>query len=258
MKKIYLSILGIILFSQFSYSQWTTSGTNIYNTNTGSVGIGITNPSYNLHISGNDFPFALVNSTLNSTTSTGETSFYIGDASSGIKMLRASKRTNNTRAFEIWTEYGYNIPSKSGEFYRNYINFYTADVNRLTITSQGYVGIGTTTPQESLSVNGNIRSKQVKVETTNWPDYVFEDHYKVMPLSDLEKYITKNKHLPEMPSAIEIESTGQNLGEINLKLLKNLEELTIHLIEKDKQIQQQDLRIKRLENNMADFSKKKK
>jgi len=106
-------------------------------------------------------------------------------------------------------------------------------------SDNGYVGIGTIAPQEALSVNGNIRSKQVKVETVNWPDYVFDDHYQVMPLPDLEKYITKNRHLPEMPSAIEVASNGQNLGEINLKLLKNLEELTLHLIEKDKQIQKQ-------------------
>ena len=93
---------------------------------------------------------------------------------------------------------------------------------------------------QNLYANGNLWAKQVQVASVNpWPDYVFEKKYYLMPLGDLEKYIEENKHLPDMPSAGEIESHGQNLAEINVKLLKNLEELTLRLIEKDKQIQQQ-------------------
>jgi hypothetical protein len=127
----------------------------------------------------------------------------------------------------------------------------------------GNVGIGTTTPREKLSVNGNIRAKEIKVEATNWPDYVFDNGYNLQSLVELEKYLIENKHLPDMPSAKEIETAGQNLGQINSKLLKNVEELALHLIEKDKQVQQQqktidaqDQRIKKLEDSLIEILKK--
>jgi hypothetical protein len=100
--------------------------------------------------------------------------------------------------------------------------------------SSGFVGIGTAVPKEQLSVNGKIRAHEIKVETTNWPDYVFESEYHLPKLSDTEKFIKANKHLPEIPSAVEAEKDGINLGEMNAKLLKKIEELTLHLIEQSK------------------------
>lgn len=97
----------------------------------------------------------------------------------------------------------------------------------------GNVGIGTATPKERLSVNGKIRSKEVMVETDNWPDYVFSVDYKLASLKDIQEYIRQNGHLPEIPSAAEIASQGQALGDINKLLLKKIEELTLILIDKE-------------------------
>ncbi len=105
----------------------------------------------------------------------------------------------------------------------------------INIINNGDVGIGTTTPKEKLSVNGSIRSKEVKVEAANWPDYVFEEGYKVGTLDELESYIKKNKHLPNMPSAKEAENQGVELGNMVKQLLKNQEELTLHLIRIEKE-----------------------
>lgn len=116
-----------------------------------------------------------------------------------------------------------------------------------TITNQGDFGIGTDTPREKLSVNGKIRAQEIKVETANWPDYVFADDYQQYSLPELERYIKKNKHLPEVPSANEVEQNGVALGEMNKILLKKIEELTLHLIEKDKAITELTKRIERLE-----------
>lgn len=111
----------------------------------------------------------------------------------------------------------------------------------------GNVGIGTATPSEKLSVNGNIRAKEVKVETVNWPDYVFQPNYELLKLSDVKAYIDQYHHLPDLPSAAQVEKDGISLGEINAKLLRKIEELTLHLIEKDVEIKVQYTALKELE-----------
>ncbi|WP_461788906.1 hypothetical protein [Pedobacter sp.] len=110
----------------------------------------------------------------------------------------------------------------------------------------GNVGIGTTTPAEKLSVNGKIRAKEVKVEVANWPDYVFEDSYRPKTLSEIESFIKLNKHLPDVPSAKQVEANGIELGEMNKVLLKKIEELTLLLIEQNRKNEQQDKLIEQL------------
>ncbi len=112
--------------------------------------------------------------------------------------------------------------------------------------SNGYVGIGTTNPQEQLSVNGNIRAKQVKVEITNWPDYVFEKEYTLPSIESLQNYVQQNKHLPDVPSATEIEANGLNLGELNKVLIKKIEELTLYLLQQEKRINSLNDRLEHL------------
>lgn len=104
------------------------------------------------------------------------------------------------------------------------------------IYANGNVGIGTGTPNEKLAVNGKIRAKEIKVEASNWPDYVFEEGYNIGTLKGLESYIKTNKHLPDMPSAKEVEANGIALGEMVKLQQQKIEELTLHLIEKNKQI----------------------
>lgn len=102
------------------------------------------------------------------------------------------------------------------------------------ITMDGNLGIGMEAPKEKLSVNGNIRTKEIKVETANWPDYVFRPDYKLSSLSEIERFINRNGHLPEVPKASDAEVNGISLGEMNGILLKKIEELTPHLIEIEK------------------------
>lgn len=95
----------------------------------------------------------------------------------------------------------------------------------------GNVGIGTLVPKERLSVNGKIRAQEIKVETANWPDYVFAKDYKLPSLQETEKHIQEKGHLPDIPSAEDVKTNGVDLGEMNAKLLKKIEELTLYLIE---------------------------
>lgn len=128
--------------------------------------------------------------------------------------------------------------------------------DHLYVAHNGRVGIGTTTPRETLSVNGKIRVHEVKVETTNWPDYVFRKDYKLMPLDSLKNFIETNGHLPEMPTAEEVEANGVQLGEMVNKLLKKNEELTLHLIEKNREIESQGKRLENLEKLVENLTKK--
>jgi hypothetical protein len=108
----------------------------------------------------------------------------------------------------------------------------------IRMSSNGNVGIGTVvldTPYV-LAVNGKIRSKGLRVESGNWADFVFEPGYKMKTLIELEKFIETNKHLPEMPTTADVQKNGQDIGEVQVKLLQKIEELTLYAIEQNKKI----------------------
>ena len=114
-----------------------------------------------------------------------------------------------------------------------------SELNRFGGTTKfgGAVNIGTTQSNANLYVNGTIKSKEVKVEATVIvPDYVFEKSYNLKPLPEVEQYITQNKHLPEIPSAQEIAKEGINVGEMQMQLLKKIEELTLYIIDINKTV----------------------
>jgi len=135
----------------------------------------------------------------------------------------------------------------------------TADgTEAMRITSNGSLAIGTVDPLGyKLAVNGNVIATSVKVKAyANWPDYVFKKEHALMPLSELKAYVDKNQHLPEIPSAAEVEKNGQDLGEMNKLLVKKMEEMTLYMIEKDKQIKDQEQRLKGLEKQIEQLTKR--
>ncbi|KRD06301.1 hypothetical protein ASE21_19205 [Flavobacterium sp. Root901] len=120
----------------------------------------------------------------------------------------------------------------------------------------GNVGIGTSVPDERLTVRGKIHAQEIKVDMLGAlvPDYVFENNYKLRSLNEVENYIQENSHLPEIPSAKEFEKNGVHLAEMNMALLKKVEELTLYAIEQQKSteklmkiIEDQNKRLKILE-----------
>lgn len=88
-----------------------------------------------------------------------------------------------------------------------------------------------------LFVRGGIWAQEVRVRTDLWADYVFADDYKLMPLTEVEQYITDNGHLPNMPSAKEVEEDGIALGNMVKLQQEKIEELTLHLIEQEKEME---------------------
>jgi len=118
--------------------------------------------------------------------------------------------------------------------------FKTNNSERILISSDGNVGIGTsaiTGGDYKLYVKNGIRTEKVKVDlATNWPDYVFHQQYKLPSLKEIEEFIRKNQHLPDVPSAKEVEENGLDLGDNQAILLKKIEELTLYLIEMNKKV----------------------
>jgi len=109
--------------------------------------------------------------------------------------------------------------------------------NRLTIMDNGNVGIGIINPNNKLDVHGTIHSIEVKVDMTGWSDFVFKKEYELPTLEEVEKHIKENGHLENIPSEKEVLENGINVGEMNAKLLQKIEELTLYVIEQQKEIQ---------------------
>lgn len=129
---------------------------------------------------------------------------------------------------------------------------YTTDAGvktntKMILTNDGRLGIGVNPKNHydlfsyRLVVDGNIKCKKLRVDLQNWGDFVFDTNYELMDLNSIEKYITQNKHLPGMPSAAEVEKDGVDLGEMVKMQQIKIEELTLLLIQMQKQI---DLTVK--------------
>lgn len=108
----------------------------------------------------------------------------------------------------------------------------------ISITTDMNVGIGTATPDAKLTVNGTIHAKEVLIDL-NGPlaDYVFEPDYVLPSLSKVKQYIQENKHLPDIPSATQVEQEGMSVGDMQNLLLQKIEELTLYTIELKEEIE---------------------
>lgn len=130
----------------------------------------------------------------------------------------------------------------------------------ITQAQNGYIGINTSNPDAMLTVKGAIHTQEVIVDLDGAvaPDYVFEKYfngisilnpeYDFLSLSEIETFIKKNNHLPNVPSASEFDESGFSLKQMNLLLLEKIEELTLHTIEQQKLIDSLSKRIEKLEN----------
>ncbi|WP_339608919.1 hypothetical protein [uncultured Roseivirga sp.] len=141
----------------------------------------------------------------------------------GLKYFVASNQVTKTAGTEFVTP---SSPSSNSS-----LAFHIGlDMNVSIPNGELYVG-------NNALINGNLEAKKVKVTATpgSVPDYVFQPNYKLQTLNELEAFIKENSHLPNIPNAKEIETNGQNLGDMQLKLLEKIEELTLYLIEENKE-----------------------
>lgn len=114
------------------------------------------------------------------------------------------------------------------------VNFGEGD---FMLTYSGKIGVGTNSPKSKLDVAGTITAAEIKVQAQT-ADFVFEDDYQLKDLSEVEEFISTNKHLPDVPSAKQMEEDGVGLAEMNKLLLQKVEELTLYVIQQQKEISQ--------------------
>jgi hypothetical protein len=236
-----------------------TSGlTRMSVTVNGNIGMGTVSPDERLHLRGENGNDGRVNIRLGRWASVGET--YSALATIIGTNVKASNATLNRMEFiETNVNGGKAIKMQfdEGISFHTYLGGVTAGnqftgYERMRIDNNGNVAIGTTDPKGyKLAVAGKAIAEEIVVKLqSNWPDYVFEKDYNLRPLAEVEDYINQNKHLPEVPAAKEMEQNGINVGEMNLLLLKKVEELTLYVIElmkeneaqrKQNEIQQEEI-----------------
>ncbi|MEY8780060.1 hypothetical protein AB9K32_06505 [Allomuricauda sp. XS_ASV26] len=231
-------------------SPWIVSGNDLSYTS-GNIGIGTAASGYALDVAGtiNATNFLVNGSPLSSgsspwTTSGNDISYAtgnvgIGTAASGYALDVAG--TINATNFLV-----NGAPLSSGS------SPWTTSGNDISYAT-GNVGIGTSNTQGYMfAVAGSMVAESVKVELEgNWPDFVFEKNYTLLSLKEVEAFINKNGHLPNVPSAEEIKNNGIDLGEMDATLLQKIEELTLHSIQQQKEIES----LKEINQKLSDQNK---
>ncbi len=193
----------------------------------GNVGVGTTNATNILTLAGDALaePSLLIrNTSYNSTNSSGTVSMQFAFANHTGPTIEATKFSTNISGLNFYGEYGFNV-------------------KKLAMTIRPYsagprVGIGTSTPDATLTVKGTIHSEEVKVDlSVPAPDYVFLESYDLRTLEETKDYIEEHGHLPNIPTAAEMEENGVELGAMNMKLLEKIEELTLYVLKLNEEIQ---------------------
>jgi|GEM_PF-3328014 len=253
----------IVTQGLYSYNSITTNA-DVYNqlSVSGRVGIGTPTPTQKLDIAGESSIDAFIRVAGGVGATKG--GLLLGNGAGNYGELYFDNSNNNLILKQKYT---------SGD-----LLFGTNSLTNLTIKNGGKVGIGTSSPSQKLDVNGNaavsgrvlignpdplkatnfalcvngdaLFTKAVVKLYANWPDYVFKPTYKLRPLSELEKYIKQNNHLPDVPSAAQVEKGGIDLGSNQAVLLKKVEELTLYIIEQDKKSKEQSNKLKSLEEKL--------
>lgn len=239
MKKI-LAVLVLVLFGTVSYAQWATSGNNIYNTNTGNVGIGTTTPTFKLHVSTSEVASLVAQSSVTAQATDRAIGFFrmVNSANNETYNIAFRKFGGVFQCLQSANVGGNTVNVSLFDYSNKSLKFGGNGLSDVLFSNSGYVGIGTTVAPAAgvkLAVNGKVNCKEVEVTLTGWSDKVFDKNYNLLPLNEVESFINANNHLPGVPSEKEVMSKPANLGEMDALLLQKIEELTLYMIDLKKE-----------------------
>ncbi|MEO7762736.1 MAG: hypothetical protein ABIR78_00085, partial [Ferruginibacter sp.] len=204
-----------------------TTGSGIGLVRAGNVGIGTDTPLEKLHIIGDQ---VIEHTGINPLLMFREMSADIGFVGASNNDMRISTASTNL----------------TGKFIVR-----TGNTNRFWVDNTGNVSIGNTFKTTNgflLNVQGKMICEEVKVQlAANWPDYVFDKGYNLPGFDELRNYISRNNHLPGMPAAAEVETTGLQVGDMQRRMMEKIEELTLYVLQLEQQNKKQDQEIKVLQ-----------
>ncbi len=221
----------------------------------GNIGIGTTDPASKLEVQSEVL--------INNPSARGSSILKLDRGSEGKDMAIISFGQANQYLWNAGLLY--NGGSNSPDFYISQNNTITdgsgtiQHIPELTIRTTGEVGIGTKSPDSKLTVKGNIHAEEVKVDLlVPGPDYVFKEGYNLKSLEEVQNYIKVHGHLPNIPSAKEMETDGIQLGEMDMKLLEKIEELTLYLLKHQIKLDQLQEQNAKLQNELTELKTKLK
>lgn len=213
-----------------------------YNFTSGNVGLGVSSPQYKLDVNGKVFLRSY-------DSSDGWSNSYL--------LWEAHKLILGTPTGTYAHNFMELIPggSSQGEIFSQ-ISLYHAhnqtqkeEVIRFCTSRDSWInttanmGIGTSEPLYKLDVRGTIRADEIVVNNVSGADFVFDNSYQLCPLSEIKEYVQKNHHLPDIPSAQEMRQNGVNMTELQIQLLRKIEELTLYIIQQDQLIKELEVKI---------------
>jgi hypothetical protein len=195
--------------------------------NNGNVGIGTTRPDYKMDVAG-------------SVRSRGL--FFYGDNGNANNWITSEMPviygTSQGGKYPFNSNGTLIIQPRTDEANRNVIIATgTPAQPRVSVMWSGNVGIGTTRPQHKLHVTGTIYAQDFVSSAVSWADYVFEPDYKLMPLTDLNAFVKKNKHLPGIPDQTTARKEGVSLKKMQVRLLEKVEELSLYVIQLNEKLE---------------------
>ena len=224
------------------------------------VGIGVDNPTQKLHVAGNSIVSGY--SIIGGTATIGGAANIAGTASIGnntsiggnitvdaVNPIIQLENSNVEKGFVQLSGDNIRIGTNGGNTNGKFV-IRTNGGDRFFVDGSGNVNIGSQTdaPGYIVRVGGKMICEEVKVklQSSGWPDYVFSESYNLPALTELEKFIQKNKHLPNIPSATEVEKNGLEVGDMQKRMMEKIEELTLYIIQQQKEIDELKLQMKKL------------